>query len=109
MGKSIATGPDLRLRLLWVRAAGVIGALFGLLTFREGGAVLFVDGAAQVANGVRLVSPEAVLQVRDAIRGLPSGERLTIEIWRQGQRETIEFVSPQGSPVQQFDRLTNEK
>ncbi len=36
---------------LWVRVAGVIGALFGLLTIREGGAVLFVDGAARAAAG----------------------------------------------------------
>jgi hypothetical protein len=37
--------------LLWIRIAGVIGALFGLMTLREGGAVLFVDGAARVAAG----------------------------------------------------------
>jgi hypothetical protein len=40
-----------RPNLLWVRIAGVIGALFGLMTLREGGAVLFVDGAARVAAG----------------------------------------------------------
>jgi len=51
MDKLITTGPNLRRRLLWVRAAGIIGALFGLLTIREGGAVLFVDGAARVAAG----------------------------------------------------------
>ena len=51
MDKSTATGGSLRPRLVWVRVAGVIGALFGLLTIREGGAVLFVDGAARVAAG----------------------------------------------------------
>lgn len=51
MDKSIATEPNLRRRILRVRAAGVIGVLFGLLTIREGGAVLFVDGAARVAAG----------------------------------------------------------
>lgn len=35
----------------WLRAVAVIGALFGLLTIREGGAVLFVDGPARVAAG----------------------------------------------------------
>jgi len=40
-----------RPNLLWIRIAGVIGALFGLMTLREGGAVLFVDGAARVAAG----------------------------------------------------------
>lgn len=40
-----------RPNLLWIRVAGVIGALFGLMTIREGGAVLFVDGAARVAAG----------------------------------------------------------
>ena len=38
-------------RRVWVRAAGVIGALFGLLTIREGGAVLFIDGPARAAAG----------------------------------------------------------
>ena len=33
-------------------------------------------------------------------RALPSGVRLTIEIWRQGQRETIEFV-----PAPEFPKL----
>lgn len=51
MDKSIATEPKPGRGLLWLRAAGVIGALFGLLTIREGGAVLFVDGAARVAAG----------------------------------------------------------
>jgi hypothetical protein len=36
---------------VWLRVAGVIGALFGLLTIREGGAVIFVDGAARLAAG----------------------------------------------------------
>jgi S1-C subfamily serine protease len=45
-----------------------------------------------VANGVHLVSPKAVQQVRDGIRALPNGERLTLEILRQGRRETIVFV-----------------
>ena len=51
MDKLIATGPKLRRRILRVRAAGIIAVLFGLLTIREGGAVLFVDGAARVAAG----------------------------------------------------------
>jgi len=51
MDKSIATGRSPRPRLVWVRVAGLIGALFGLLTIREGAAVLFVDGAARVAAG----------------------------------------------------------
>lgn len=38
-------------RSLWLRGAALIGALFGLMTLREGGAVLFVDGAARVAAG----------------------------------------------------------
>lgn len=36
---------------MWLRIAAVFGALFGLMTIREGGAVLFVDGAARVAAG----------------------------------------------------------
>ena len=51
MDNLIATEPKLRPRLLWVRAVGLVGALFGLLTIREGGAVLFVDGAGRVAAG----------------------------------------------------------
>lgn len=51
MGKSDTSGHMRRSRLIWVRVAGVIGTLFGLLTIREGGAVLFVDGAARVAAG----------------------------------------------------------
>jgi len=51
MDKLIATGPNLRWPILRVRATGIIGVLFGLLTIREGGAVLFVDGAARVAAG----------------------------------------------------------
>ncbi|MDZ7768134.1 MAG: hypothetical protein U5K38_03145 [Woeseiaceae bacterium] len=38
-------------RQLWLRVAGVVGMLFGLMTLREGGAVLFVDGAAREAAG----------------------------------------------------------
>lgn len=34
-----------------VRIAATIGVLFGLMTVREGGAVLFVDGAARLAAG----------------------------------------------------------
>lgn len=51
MDKSIATGANPRRRFSWVRAAGAIGVLFGLLTIREGGAVLFVDGAGRAAAG----------------------------------------------------------
>lgn len=40
-----------RKRPVWLRIAAVFGALFGLMTIREGGAVLFVDGAARVAAG----------------------------------------------------------
>lgn len=35
----------------WVRAAGVVGVLFGLLTIREGGAVLLGDETARLAAG----------------------------------------------------------
>lgn len=48
---AIAIGRKQRPHVVWVRVAGLIGALFGLLTIREGGAVLFVDGAARVAAG----------------------------------------------------------
>lgn len=48
------------------------------------------------ANGIRLVSPEALQKVRDTVRDLPAGGRLTIEILRQGRRETIEFMPAQG-------------
>jgi len=51
MDKPITTGPNLWRRLVLIRVAGVIGALFGLVTIREGGAVLFVDGAARAAAG----------------------------------------------------------
>jgi len=51
MHSTSTTGPDSRRSLAWVRAAGIIGALFGLLTIREGGAVLFVDGTARAAAG----------------------------------------------------------
>ncbi len=33
------------------RVAGVVGTLFGLVTIREGGAVIFVDGVARLAAG----------------------------------------------------------
>lgn len=36
---------------MWLRVVAVIGTLFGLLTIREGGAVLFFDGPARVAAG----------------------------------------------------------
>lgn len=42
---------SVRKRPVWLRVAAVIGALFGVMTLREGGAVLFVDGAARVAAG----------------------------------------------------------
>lgn len=51
MATLLSTERDPRSRLTWVRVAGVIGALFGLMTIREGGAVLFVDGPARVAAG----------------------------------------------------------
>lgn len=35
----------------WLRATAVIAVLFGLLTLREGGAVLFVNGADRLAAG----------------------------------------------------------
>ena len=51
MDNIIEMEPNVRPRLPWVRAAGVLGALFGLMTLREGGAVLFFDGAARAAAG----------------------------------------------------------
>lgn len=51
MDDMIETGLNVRPRLLWVRAAGALGALFGLMTLREGGAVLFFDGAGRAAAG----------------------------------------------------------
>ncbi|HNP62961.1 MAG TPA: hypothetical protein PKH39_03445 [Woeseiaceae bacterium] len=36
---------------LWLRAAALVGLLFGLMTIREGAAVLFFDGAARAAAG----------------------------------------------------------
>jgi len=51
MENMIATEPNTGRRHIWVRAAGIFGALFGLLTVREGGAVLFFDGAAREAAG----------------------------------------------------------
>ena len=77
---------------------------------RESDILIEVDGRPLMvggdiilaANGIRLVSPDTVLRARDAIRTLPGGEKLTIEILRQGQRETIEFVpvnEPQSSAL----------
>ena len=43
---AIETRRRVRLRVL-----GVVGILFGLMTLREGGSVLFVDGAAREAAG----------------------------------------------------------
>ncbi len=51
MDSTNTTESELRPPLLWVRAAGVLGAVFGLLTIKEGGAVLFVDGAGRAAAG----------------------------------------------------------
>jgi len=58
------------------------------------------------ANGIRVESPAAVLQIRDAIRNLPDGGKLTIEILRQGRRETIEFLPAQGGQSLQPDGTT---
>lgn len=38
-------------RRVWLRVLGVVGIVFGLMTLREGGAVLFVNGAAREAAG----------------------------------------------------------
>ena len=38
-------------RAIWMRALSLIAIGFGLLTLREGGAVLFFDGAARQAAG----------------------------------------------------------
>ena len=51
MDKTLLSESKPRPSFVWVRVAGVIGALFGLMTIREGGAVLFVDGPARVAAG----------------------------------------------------------
>jgi hypothetical protein len=51
MENSISTKTNLKPGRALVRVSGVIGVLFGLLTLREGGAVLFVDGAARAAAG----------------------------------------------------------
>ena len=40
-----------RTRHIAIRVAAVVGVLFGLMTIREGGAVLFVDGPARLAAG----------------------------------------------------------
>ncbi len=37
--------------MAWLRATGLLGIVFGALTLKEGGAVLFGDGAARVAAG----------------------------------------------------------
>lgn len=36
---------------IWIRVIAVIAIAFGLLTIKEGGAVLFVDGAGRAAAG----------------------------------------------------------
>ena len=51
MDQSLSTERNPKPSFVWVRVAGIIGALFGLMTIREGGAVLFVDGPARVAAG----------------------------------------------------------
>ena len=38
-------------RGIWMRVIALIAVAFGLLTIREGGAVLFVDGTARAAAG----------------------------------------------------------
>ena len=38
-------------RAIWIRVISLIAIGFGLLTLQEGGAVLFVDGAARKASG----------------------------------------------------------
>ena len=38
-------------RAIWMRVISLIAIGFGLLTLQEGGAVLFVDGAARQAAG----------------------------------------------------------
>ncbi len=43
--------PTTRVSVMWLRVAALIGALFGLMTIREGGAVLFFDGPARQAAG----------------------------------------------------------
>ena len=40
-----------RKHTLWIRAIALIAFGFGILTLREGGAVLFIDGAARAAAG----------------------------------------------------------
>lgn len=40
-----------RMSRIWIRGAALIGTLFGLMTIREGGAVLFFDGPAREAAG----------------------------------------------------------
>jgi len=85
-----------------------------VMGLRESDILIEVDGRPLMiggdiilaANGVRLVSPEAVLKVRDAIRGLPSGERLTIEIWRQGRKANEKRLSLCLPRAHQFSNLT---
>ena len=38
-------------RAVWLRAAGLVAVAFGVLTIKEGGAVLFGNGAARAAAG----------------------------------------------------------
>ena len=38
-------------RSAWARAVSIAAVAFGLLTLKEGGAVLFIDGAARAAAG----------------------------------------------------------
>lgn len=38
-------------RAIWMRVISLVAIAFGLLTIREGGAVLFYDGAARAAAG----------------------------------------------------------
>ena len=38
-------------RAIWMRVVSLIAIGFGLMTIREGGAVLFVDGAARQGAG----------------------------------------------------------
>lgn len=41
---------------LWIRGAAVLAAVFGLLTIKEGGTVLFGDAAARAAAGAYVPS-----------------------------------------------------
>lgn len=67
-----------------------------------GGRPLMVGGdIILAANGIRLVSPQRVMQVRDAIRTLSGGEFLTLEIFRQGKLRTIEYAPFEVTPPSQ--------